>query len=377
MSDLRPGVTPQVADDDPARALRDQLLLRDWTPRPALRVPEHDLTRPAFPVVDVHNHVGRWLATDGGWLADDVEALVAVLEAARVATLVNLDGRFGDDLVDNLARYDHAYPGRFVTFCHVDWSRLADDLPRPDPLASPVVQELRGQLAHSAAVGARGVKVWKDLGLQVRDASGQLVLPDDPRVVAVLRLAGELGLPVLIHTADPVAFFDPLDASNERVDELGEMPDWWFGAPGYPTFGRLMTALDSLLAACPGTTFIGAHVGCWSEDLGAVGRMLKERPNWHVDLGGRLGEIGRQPRTFARFVADFPDRVLFGTDAFPPAVDDYRRYYRFLETDDDHFAYADSAVAPQGRWAIYGCDLPDHLLEAVYSANAVRLLRLG
>jgi len=377
MSDLRPGATPGSAADDPARTLRDHLLLRDWAPRPALRLAETVVTTPAYPVVDVHNHVGRWLAADGGWLAADVDALVSLLDDAGVATLVNLDGRFGADLVDNLARYDHAHPGRFVTFCHVDWSRLSDDLPGGDPQRSPVVQELRAGLAHAATIGARGVKVWKDLGLQVRDASGQLVMPDDPRVVAVLQVAGELGLPVLIHTADPVAFFDPLDTHNERVAVLGEMPEWWFGASGYPTFERLMGCLDGLLAACPGTTFIGAHVGCWSEDLAAVGQMLAQRPNWNVDLGGRLGEIGRQPHTFARFVANFPDRVLFGTDAFPPSPQDYHRYYRFLETDDDHFAYADSAVPPQGRWAIYGCDLPDHLLAAVYSSNAVRLLHLG
>jgi predicted TIM-barrel fold metal-dependent hydrolase len=130
------------------------------------------------------------------------------------------------------------------------------------------------------------------------------------------------------------------------------------------------------VAACPATTFIGAHVGGWAEDLAAVGSMLQRRANWNVDLGGRLGEIGRQPRTFARFVEDFPDRVLFGTDAFPPEPDAYERFYRFLETDDDHFPYTDEAVPPQGRWAIYGCALPAHLLERVYSGNARRLLSL-
>jgi predicted TIM-barrel fold metal-dependent hydrolase len=366
MSDL-PG-RPRVAEET---------LLRDRAPRPVLRVPEHHVQAPAFPVVDVHNHVGRWLAPDGSWVADDVDALVAQLDRAGVATLVNLDGRHGAELLDNLGRYDHSHPGRFLTFCHVQWERLADDLPGGDPLASPVVQELRTQLMASATAGARGVKVWKDVGLQIRDASGQLVLPDDPRVVCVLQLAGELGLPVLIHTADPVAFFDPLDRHNERLDELVQMPQWWFGAPGYPTFAALMSALNRLLAACPGTTFIGAHVGGWSEDLAAVGRMLRQHPHWNVDIGGRLGEIGRQPRTFARFVADFPDRVLFGTDAFPPSAPDYFRYYRFLQTDDDHFAYTDSEVPPQGRWAIYGCDLPPALLEAVYHGNATRLLHLG
>jgi predicted TIM-barrel fold metal-dependent hydrolase len=288
-----------------------------------------------------------------------------------VTTVVNLDGRWGPELEENLQRYDRAHPGRFVTFCHIDWSQLRT---RP---AGDAVTVLQDQLAESARAGARGVKVWKDLGLQLTDDEGSRVMPDDPRVVQVLRTAGELGLPVLIHTADPVAFFDPLDETNERFDELGAMPQWWFGDGRHPGFGALMASLDSLVGQCAGTTFIGAHVGGWAEDLAAVGAMLRRRPNWHVDLGGRLGEIGRQPRTFARFVAEFPNRVLFGTDAFPPYADAYRRYYRFLETDDDHFPYTDEDVPPQGRWAVYGCALPDEHLEAVYSGNARRLLRLG
>jgi predicted TIM-barrel fold metal-dependent hydrolase len=356
----------------PAAAFSDRLLVRDWRPRAALRVPETAVAAPAFPVVDAHNHLGRWLTDDGGWMTPDLTELLDLMDAAGVVTMVNLDGRWGADLEANLDRYDRVHPDRFATFCHVDWSTLGDD-----DDAQAVVARLQEQLVESARAGARGVKVWKDLGLSVRDASGALVQPDDARVVAVLQTAGELNLPVLIHTADPVAFFDPLDETNERVDELAEQPEWWFGGPEHPSFEQLMAALDRLVGACTGTTFIGAHVGCWSEDLRSVGAMLDRHPHWNVDLGGRLGEIGRQPRTFASFVSQFPDRVLFGTDAFPPDLDAYQRYYRFLQTDDDHFAYSDGDVPPQGRWAIYGCALEPRQLEAVYSGNARRLLRLG
>jgi hypothetical protein len=366
MSDLRPG----VPTFDPS-SFGAELLLRDWRPRAALQVPTTAVQQPAFPVVDVHNHLGRWLSDDGDWLTPDVDDVLELMNAAGVSTMVNLDGRWGADLMANIARYDQAHPGRFATFCHVDWSLLA-----ADEDTTGVVERLQEQLTASAGAGARGVKVWKDLGLSVRDASGALVTPDDPRVVAVLRTAGELGLPVLIHTADPVAFFDPLDAMNERVDELADQPSWWFGGPEHPTFAELMHSLDQLIGSCSSTAFIGAHVGCWSEDLHAVGDMLSRHRNWNVDLGGRLGELGRQPRTFAQFVSDFPDRVLFGTDAFPPSLDAYQRYYRFLETDDDHFDYTDEEIPPQGRWAIYGCALPSHLLQAVYSGNARRLLGL-
>jgi predicted TIM-barrel fold metal-dependent hydrolase len=322
-------------------------------------------------VIDVHNHLGRWLSPDSTWLFPDVEHLLQLMDAVGVDTMVNLDGRWGDELTANIARYDAAHPGRFLTFCHVDWGRLARDDRRS------AVTALQGELAASAAAGARGVKVWKDLGLTVRDAEGKLIRPDDPAVVEVLRAAGDLMLPVLIHTADPVAFFAPLDETNERVDELSAHPEWWFGGSGFPTFAELLAGLERLVASCPGTTFIGAHVGCWAEDLERVGGMLARRPNWNVDLAGRLAELGRQPRAFRRFVEAFPDRVLFGSDAFPPTPDPYRRYYRFLETSDDYFDYSDEEVPPQGRWAIHGCHLDGRLLEAVYSGNARRLLELA
>jgi len=350
----------------------DSLPLAEWRPKSQLRVRASKLDQPQFPVVDAHNHLGRWLADDDSWLVPDVTALIELMDAAGVATMVNLDGRWGDALAANLARYDQAHDGRFATFCHVDWSHLADD-----DGAAAAVERMQKQLTASAAVGACGVKIWKDLGLSIRDASGALVMPDDKRVIEVVRTAGELGLPILIHTADPVAFFEPLDETNERLDELTEQPDWWFGGPEHPSFAQLIGALGKLVASCPQTTFVGAHVGCWSEDLHGVGEMLSSLPNWNVDLGGRLAEIGRQPRAFAELVGYFPDRVLFGTDAFPPSVEDYQRYYRFLETRDESFPYSDDAIPPQGRWEIYGCALEPHLLQAVYADNARRVFKLG
>ncbi len=346
----------------------DRLPLAQWAPRAQVVTRTTPVPLPAVACIDAHNHLGRWLAPDGGWLVDDVPALVAMLDAHHVATVVNLDGRWGDELDANLARYDHAYPGRFVTFCHLDWAALTADEP---------TRVLCAQLDEAVARGARGLKVWKDLGLTHRDAAGELVLPDDPRLQPVFARAGELGLPVLIHTADPVAFFAPLDRHNERLDELGGQPDWWFGGPDTPTFAQLMAALEALVASTPGTTYIGAHMGCYAENLDWVGRMFATYPNFHADTGGRFAELGRTPRAFARLVAAHPDRVLFGTDAYPPVADAYEVAFRFLETDDESFDYAPGEeVPPQGRWQISGAALPADLLAGVYAGNAARVLGL-
>lgn len=348
-----------------------RLPLADYHPRRSVRTAVSPVARAAAPAVDVHNHLGRWLSADSAWMAPDVGALLAVMERCNISHIVNLDGRWGEELRANLERYDEAHPERFSTFGHVDWSVLRT-------LGAQAPSALAAQVRAGAAAGAKGLKVWKDLGLSVRDEAGALVLPDDPRVAPVFATAGELGLPVLIHVADPIAFFDPLDERNERLEELAEHPDWWFGRPGLPTFDRLIDALEAVVAAHPETRFIGAHVGCAAEDLGRVSGLLSKYPNLHVDLGGRMAELGRQPRAARRLVLEHPDQVVFGTDQFPVDETEWQRWFRFLETADECFGYApDDEPPPAGRWDVSALDLPAEALPALYAGNARRLLGLA
>jgi hypothetical protein len=342
-----------------------QLPLADYRPRSRLVVPETVVERPRYPAVDAHNHLGRWLT--GDWCVRDVGALLALLDEVGVEAIVNLDGRWGDELEANLDRYDRAHAGRFATFCHVDFQLAREPGFEPKLVAS---------LRESHARGARGLKVWKDLGLGFRDPAGQLLMPEDPRLGPLFHEAGELGLPVLIHTADPVAFFDPVDERNERLEELGVHPEWSFHGPGFPSFDELMRSLEALLAAHPGTTFVTAHAGCHAEDLAHLDRMLTAYPNLHTDFSARIAELGRQPRAAAALFARHPDRILFGTDCYPPDAATYRRYFRFLETADEHFPYGEGEVPAQGRWAISALALDDPVLGAVYRDNPRRILNL-
>lgn len=348
------------------------LLLRDWRPRSQVRTRATEVSRPAVPCVDVHNHLGRWLSDDGDWMVPDVTDFLRMMDDCDVVTVVNLDGRWGTELTENIERYDRAHPGRFLTFAHLDWaSALAAD---------DVAGALVSQVDEAVERGAAGFKVWKDLGLTFRDRSGELVLPDDERIRPAFDAIGAHGLVVLIHTADPVAFFAPLDEHNERIDQLAEHPEWWFGGPGRPTFDRLMTALETLVATTPRTTYIGAHVGCHVEDLDRVSRMLSVHSNWNIDIAGRVNELGRVPRAFRRLVLAHPDRVLFGTDAYPADAESYRLAFRFCETDDEAFGYEPGCggdtgeTPPQGRWDISAADLPADVLPGLYYDNARRVL---
>ena len=279
-----------------------------YHPVPTLVTDEHLISTPACDVIDVHAHLGRWLTNDGSWMEPDLEALVSLLDRHQVVRVVNLDGRWGNELKANLDRYDRAFPGRFSTFCQLDWRLLKD---RRSGAA------LAEHLVESAGLGAKGLKVWKDLGLHLQ-REGRLVLPDDAVLDPVWAEAGRLGLPVLIHVGDPAAFFRPVDECNERLDELLAHPRYSLAHLGTRHFERLLHALDTVVGRHPATTFIGAHVGCCAENLTWVGSMLDRHPNFNIDIAGRAAELGRQPRAAARFDLYAPRPRPLRYRRFPP-----------------------------------------------------------
>jgi predicted TIM-barrel fold metal-dependent hydrolase len=236
-------------------------------------------------------------------------------------------------------------------------------------------------------MGAKGLKVLKTLGLYLREnvTTGALVKVDDHRFDPMWESCGALKMPVAIHTSDPEAFFLPTDRFNERQEELSAHPDWSFHGRDFPSNRELHEARLRVVARHPRTTFIALHVGN-AEDLRWVGEWLDRYPNLYVEIGARIGELGRQPRLARKFFDKYQDRILFGTDAVPYGVETpqqifgeqlYEIYYRFLETEDEYFDYAPAPIPPQGRWKIYGLGLPDGILKKVYHQNAARLLEIS
>lgn len=335
------------------------LRLRDFAPVPMLTTTATTGTDPAAPIVDVHNHLGRRLT--GVWRAPDPAALIETMDQAGVATIVNLDGEWTDELEANLDRYDRPYPGRFVTFARVDWS---------DTSTPGWGDRMAASLTDSVRRGAAGLKLWKDIGLRIRDENSELVILDDDRLEPLWAALAESGVPALIHTADPAAFFQPLDARNERLEELLRHPDWHFYGPEFPPLQRLLDALEAVVAAHPQVRFIGAHVGCLAENLDWVEQMLDRYPNYRVDIAARIAELGRQPRRTRALIERHPDRVLLGTDCAPPEIADYQMYLRFLASSDEAFAYSSEEPPPTGRWTISGLGLPDELAARVEGDNA-------
>lgn len=343
------------------------MLLEEYKPRPALTAKATAILKPRFPAVDAHNHLASFFGLT--WEARPVRELLDLLDTVGVQVYVDLDGGWGEEILErHLDHFKAAAPERFRVFGGVNWSAWPE---QGDHFGEWAAGRLRAQ----AARGAEGLKVWKPFGLHVRDQRGDLVAVDDERLDPLWAAAAELKLPVLAHIADPVAFFQPLDQYNERWEELHAHPDWHFPSPPFPAFQTLMTQFAHLVEHHPSTVFIGAHVGSYAENLNWIAQLMDRCPNYYVDISERIGELGRQPYMARRFFVQYADRILFGTDVGPDP-DTYRIYYRFLETDDEYFNYGTGPTPRQGRWQIYGLDLPDAVLAKVYFENAARILHL-
>ncbi len=357
--------------------------LRDFEPRSMLHVAETRVPKSRFPIIDIHTHIsfaaknskGVPLSEERHFLGSP-EELLAVMDRKNLRMLVNVTGGMGSGLRESVKRYDRAHPGRFLSFTEPWFSRATE---------RGYAQFQADEIGRAHSDGARGLKVLKTLGLYLREriTDGPLVKVDDPRFDPMWEAAGALKMPVAIHTSDPEAFFLPIDHHNERWEELYNHPDWSFHGHDFPSNQELMDARNRVYARHPKTQFISLHVGNGAENLGYVSECLDKYPNMHVDLGARIGELGRQPRTAKKFFDRFQDRILFGTDAtphgdeFPQQVYNdklYEIYFRFLETEDEYFDYAPAKVPPQGRWQIYGVGLSEPVLKKVYHSNAERLL---
>ncbi len=351
MGDKIPAQDPFIAMAT-AKAEVD-LRLSDFQPRSMLVSPAHEVLQPKFPAIDYHNHLDAQEPVD----------VLRIMDECGIERIVNITMRTGEAALRVIHRFHNAAPGCFSTYGWMDWG----DLHSPG-----FFQRTVDRLEELAEHGACGLKLWKDLGTSVRDAEGTLLRIDDERLSPLFDKAAALNVPIMLHIADPDAFFLPVDNRNERYEELAAHPEWSFYRSHFSK-PELLAQRDRVIARHPKTLFVAAHVAERPEDLAYVSRLLDANPNLYVDISARCAELGRQPYTAREFFLKHADRILFGADLIPdPSM--YRLYFRFLETRDEYFEYP-SHASRQGRWNIYGLFLPDEVLRRVYRENALLLLK--
>lgn len=370
------GCCPRFAKAQPTPPPLDgregrELLLRNFRPKSQLKVPENIRSHAKYPVVDVHTHFHYKLRNSEQALED----FVALMDRNEIAVCASLDGKLGGQLEDHQKFLWKKYRDRFVIFANIDWIGDGDKM-EPSTWAchrEGFARRTGEQLVKAVDDGVSGLKIFKMFGLAYRNPDGTLIKIDDPRWDPIWRVCGELSIPIIIHTADPAAFFEPIDETNERWEELSRHPDWSFYGNDFPTRAELLDARNRVIDRHPRTQFIGAHMANNPEDLSTLAEWLGEYPNLWVEPASRIAELGRQPFSARQFLIQHADRLLFGTDGPWPEAR-VKIYWRFFETHDESFAYSEKVPPPQGMWQIHGINLPDDVLQKMYHRNAANLI---
>ncbi len=333
---------------------RPTMSFEDYNPDSMLKVPGQEITRAKFPFIDVHNHQRRHSPTS-------LAGVVNEMDAMNMAIMVNLSGGYGQSLRDQVTLNERVAPGRFVTFANLNFDGIDDP-----QWGARAAAQLERDIKEG---GARGLKIAKNLGMTLRTKAGKRIPTDDPRFDPVWAKAGELGIPVLIHTGEPPAFFLPVDGKNERWLELTLHPSRGRFGDDVPDFATLMGEQHAIFRRHRKTTFISAHLGWYGHDLAFLGKLLDDIPNMMAELGAVIYEPGRQPRFAREFFTKYQDRILMGKDSWVPS--EYKTYFRVLESNDEYFPYHKKYHA---YWAMYGLGLPDAVLKKVYYENALRVI---
>ncbi|WP_299679795.1 amidohydrolase family protein [uncultured Dokdonia sp.] len=334
-------------------SLAQDLTFEEYNPSSTLVVPGEVIHKAKFPFIDVHGHQYRMPN-------QDLAPVIAAMDTLNMGIMVNLSGRSGESLQKSVKNIADHYPNRFVVFANIDFDGVG---------SSGWTEKTVSQLEKDVQNGARGLKIYKSLGLRHKDITGKRVAVDDPRLDAIWAKCGELGIPVLIHTADPKPFWDEFNSDNERWLELKTRPGRKRGTDNPAPWETLIAEQHHMFKKHPKTTFINAHMGWYANNLPKLSQLLDEMPNMNVGIGAIIAELGRQPRQAKAFFIKYQNRILFGKDSWKP--EEFPTYFRVLESDDEYFPYHKKYHA---FWAMYGLDLPDDVLKKVYYKNALRIV---
>tara|TARA_B100000768_G_scaffold181347_1_gene203935 strand:+ start:989 stop:2161 length:1173 start_codon:yes stop_codon:yes gene_type:complete len=337
--------------------------IEEYSPISTLVVPENPIKKSKFPFIDVHSH--HW-----DMAVKDLSGIVSEMDDLNMKYMINLSGSGfatfsgNQSLMDlnlskSLTNVKENFPERFGVFVNLDLNKIDNK----DFAKSSV-----DILENAVDQGAIGLKIYKNLGLNLKDSKGIRVKVDDKRLSPIWDACAKLNIPVLIHSGEPSPFFDPIDKYNERWLHARQKPNSFRPSDKYPAFNTVMIEQYNMFKNHPSTTFINAHMGWMANDLEKLGKHLDDLPNVHTEIGAVIGELGRQPRKARQFFIDYQDRIMFGKDTYKKSEFDV--YFRVLETDDEYFDYYRKR---HGLWKMYGLNLPDEVLKKLYYKNALKL----
>jgi len=340
-----------------SQAPAETLLLKNYRPHSLYKFHEnYDVKRAKYPVIDMHSHpytktkqaVKQWVHT-----MDENN-----IQKTNVMTMAT-GARF-----DSLYAVYSKYPDHFIIFCGIDYTGY-----KKPGFAQHAIKEL--ERLHKEGCQGLGELGDKGQGLfysTPTKAWGMHI--DDKRMDPILEKAGELGMPVNVHVADPIWMYQAMDSTNDGLMNAVE----WRRDNIKNELGHdaLIKTLENAVRKHPNTTFIAAHLANSSNDLQKLGRLFDKYPNLYGDIGARYAELSQIPRHVKEFITKYQDRIVYGTD-MTPSNSMYDVTFKVLETMDEHF-YDHNSFGY--HWSLNGLNLSNEVLKKIYHENAQKILNL-
>jgi len=337
--------------------------IEEYSPISSLVVPKNPTNKSKFPFIDVHSH--QW-----NMAVNDLSSLVNEMDSLNMKFMINLSGSgfatfsgnqtlMDLNLEKSLENVKNNFPSRFGVFVNLKFNNFDDE---------KFSSNIKKSLIDASNKGAIGLKIYKNLGLDLKDSKGNRIKIDDIRLNVIWETCAELGMPILIHSGEPSPFFDPVDKFNERWLHARQRPRSFRPPEKYPSFKTVMKEQFNMFKNNPNTIFINAHMGWMANDLDKLANHLDSLPNVYTEIGAVIGELGRQPIRARKFFINYQDRIMFGKDNYKKSEFDV--YFRVLETEDEYFDYYRKR---HGLWKMYGLNLPDEVLKKLYYKNALKL----
>ncbi len=322
--------------------------------------------------IDAHSHV-----------FEDIPALNAMFRAMNLRS-INVCVPGGDGHVvemhriafDLAKKYPDLYPVT-ATFDVTGWAQPG--------YADKVIAWLDEQFR----LGAVGVKIWKEVGMELKRPDGTFVLPDDPIFDPIYAFIAKRGKVLHAHLAEPIDAWLPLDPDSNHYAYYSQNPQWHiYGKPGYPSHAQIIAARDHILEKHPTLVVVGAHLGSLEHDLDGIAARLAKYPNFNIDVAARTRNLARHPSEKVRALfLQYPDRILYGLDlvwkpftrAQPPTDLQRQAHIKSLDVryhaDFDYYA-GHGEMTYNGRKTV-ALELPRAVLEKFYHENAERIFKLS
>jgi predicted TIM-barrel fold metal-dependent hydrolase len=321
--------------------------------------------------IDTHSHV-----------FEDIPELNALMRSVNVRT-INVCNNGTDGYLETMhaialqqyRRHPDLYP----------FESTFDLLRRDEPT---YVQEVIAHLDRTFAQGAIGVKIWKEIGIDIKDRNGRYILPDDPLFDPIYAHIAKRGKVLHAHLAEPIDAWLPLDPNSNHYHYYSTNPEWHlYGKPEYPSHAAIIAARDNIMRKHPSLVVLGAHLGSLEHDLEGIAERLEKYPNFHIEVSARTRNLTRHPSEKVRALfLKHPDRILYGIDAgwkpyrlpAPPSEAQRQGYINRLRLQyrADYDYYAGSGETTYNNRRVEALNLPRSVLEKFYHRNAMRLYKL-